>query len=616
MKFRIRSKRNRRRNWTDRIGQALIGSKRDPLSPEQVVHRAIVFVALLLPYFVWSHGPTVIHQGKKLYGRYEARKAEQLRLSGRSDAALCMLMHAYDRTPDEIQIVRGIAWAAAPAFPVQAKQFIQKLTDAEAATPEDLMLQASLLLSLDQAAEAATIYQALVKHQPKDPDIWRAWAVACHQRGELSEAMKAYRRVLGLSPHDLQATVGIADLILRSGTAQDTKAATALLLTQLDRAVGAKLANSRDVADLLVRLTVTDPEQRSRLANLLRRMPDPKSEHILAGIFLSHPVEPSPEEGTKRRDEVKAFLAQHRTLEFQERKAIALELQKRGEDALVLDWISLAEAAGDPVMLAQRLDALMTCGLWKEAAELAEHPATAETAKHQTWLHTLSVLRTCREPKAMAENMLSQSLIEAAGGSHFTACHAIGYAALDYGLHSLASRAFAQAIEHGSDTATPLKEYLHAARRSGEPASGVMKVIANRARTEREDEALQVQSIYLRLLCGDEIERAALDLAQLRQHKADEPYLKFLNAFMRYRHGDYTGAVKALLPLPSHRWHQGETVVISTILAAGGQVRQAAQLASKITGEGVFAEEKKMLDAWQSRAVLDSTLLSSVSVAP
>jgi len=69
------------------------------------------------------------------------------------------------------------------------------------------------------------------------------------------------------------------------------------------------------------------------------------------------------------------------------------------------------------------------------------------------------------------------------------------------------------------------------------------------------------------------------------------------------------------LPTLPHRWQQGETVVISTILAAGGQVRQAAQLASKITGEGVFAEEQQMLDAWLSKPVLDSTLLSSVSFA-
>lgn len=616
MRFRLRSKRNRRRNWTDQIGQSIIGTRRDPLSPAQVVHRAIVLVALMLPFFVWNQGQAIIHQAKKLQGRMEARKAEQLRLTGHSDAALCLLMHAYGRTPDEIEIVRGIAWAAAPTFPLQAKHFLEKLADAEVATPEDLMLHASVLLTLDQPAEAAKIYQLLVKHQPHNPDIWRAWAAACHQRGELSEAMKAYRHVLARCPHDLRANVGIAGLLMRSGTAQDTKEAAALLLSQLDRAVGAKLATSRDLADLLIGLTVTEPQQRAQLAALLRQMPDPDPEHVVAGIFLSYPAEPMAEDGRRRREEVKSFLAQHRALEFEDRKAISLVLQKSGENALVLDWISLAEAAGDPVIFTQRLDALMTSGQWKEAAEMAEHPAAGDAATRQPWLHALSVLRTCREPKSMAGNMLTQALTEAESGSHFTACNAIGYAALDYGLYPLASRAFAKAIGHGNDGVSPLKEYLHAARRSGEAASGVMKIIATRARTDRADDAMQQQSIYLRLLCGDEIERAALDIDQLRQRNADEPYLKFLNAFMRYRHGDYTGAVKALLPLPAHRWQQGETVVISTILAAGGQVRQAAQLASKITGEGVFAEEQQMLDAWQSRTLLDSGLLSSLTTAP
>ena len=614
MRLRFRSKRNRRRRWTDKIAAAIIGSKRDPLTPMQVLHRGIVLVAAMLPYFVWNHGQVIVQAGRKWQTRQVAQKAEALRLSGHADAALCALMPAYDRTPTEPAVIRGIAWAAAPAFPLQAKHFLEKLADAGAIAVPDLLLKASLLVALGQPVEAAKIYETLVRMQPENPDIWRAWAAACHQCGEVSEAMKAYRKVLALAPNDLQASVGVAELLLRTRTAENTAGAAGILIRQLERAVGSRLATANDLADILVNLSLTDERQRAAVASLLRRMPDPSPLHSMAAILLSHPIEVDAEQGRRRREEAKAFLAANRGIDFQDRKRVSEMLQKSGEDALVLDWISLAEAAGDQTLFLQRLNALMTRGLWKEAAEMAAHPAAGDVGTRQPWLHTLKALSTLRESKGIAETMLVQSLDEAGNRSQFAACNAIGYAALDYGLYPLAARAFGLSLSHGIDTAGPIEEYIHAVRRSGDSAVGAMRVLATRAKRDLTDDELQEQSIYLRLLCGEELECAALDIARLRHRKVDEPYLKFLDAFMRYRHNDFAGAVKALLPLPQHRWQQGETVVISTMLAAGGQMRQAAALAEKIKGEGIFPEEQQMLERWQSRARLDgSALLSSVS---
>lgn len=616
MRLRFRSKRNRRRRWTDNIVSRLIGSKRDPLSPMQVVHRGIVLVAAMLPYFVWNHGQVIVQAGRKYQSRQIAKKAEELRLSGHADAALCALIPALARTPNEPALLRGIAWAAAPSFPLQAKHFLDRLADAGAVATPDLLLRASLMVSLDQPVEAAKIYEALVRSQPENPDIWRAWASACHQCGEVSEAMKAYRKVLTLAPNDLQASVGIAELLLRASTAENTVSAVGILLQQLDRATGSRIASASDLADILVSLPLTDDTQRAQLASMLRRMPDSSPIHSMAAILLSYPAEVDVEQGRRRREETKAFLAANRGIDFQDRKRVSEMLQKSGEDALVLDWISLAEAAGDQTLFFQRLNALMARGLWKEVAEMSRHPLAGELEKSQPWLHSLNALSSARESAGIAETMLRQSLDEATRRSQYFACNALGYAALDYGLHSLAAKAFAVSIAHGIEVAGPIEEYLHAVRRSGDSAAGAMKVLASRAKKDLTDDELQEQAIYLRLLCGDELECAALDIARLKNRKPEAAYLKFLNAFMRYRHNDFTGAVKALLPLPQHRWQQGETVVISTILAAGGQMRQAADLASKIKGEGIFPEEQQMLERWQSRARLDGAgLLSSISSA-
>jgi hypothetical protein len=112
------------------------------------------------------------------------------------------------------------------------------------------------------------------------------------------------------------------------------------------------------------------------------------------------------------------------------------------------------------------------------------------------------------------------------------------------------------------------------------------------------------------------MERAALDLARLKKDLPNDPFVKFLNGFMGYRLGDYTSAVHSLVPMPAHRWQQGETIVIATILASGGKTREAAKLAERITGQGVFPEERRMLEGWKSRTELDPGLLSSVTLQP
>lgn len=592
----------------------MIGSRRHPLSPAQVVHRAIVGVAILLPYLAWTQGTAAKRVVINWRCRLEARQAEKTRLAGHPEAALSTCMHLYDRAPSEPEVIRGIAWSAAPSFPVQARHFLEKLVEAKAATPEDQMLLAALCTAINEPVQAASIYKSLVASHPRNPDVWRSWAAASHRVGDFTEAMNAWHHVLACAPHDPQATVGVADLLLRSGTEKDQKAAVQLLLGQLRRAAGARLPGANDLAAALVALPVKDASPRSEIAAEIRQMPDAPPEVRAAGIILAYPPEPTPAEHRARRDELRAFLAANRTLDVPERRAVSLLLQKKGESALLLDWTSLAQAAGDPVLFAQRLDALLACGQWKEAVEMVRDPAADEAFGGQTWMKALVVLHSGRSPAAMAESLLTQSLEDALGGRHVTACNAIGFAALDYGFYPLAAHAFAKAAENGA--AVPLEEYFHAARRSGGSADEVMGVIRAASRADPGDDDMLAKSVYLRLLCGSEIERAALDLARLRQRAPDDPYLKFLNAFTGYRLGDHRGAVKALLPLPSRRWPQGETVVISTILAAGGQLRQAAELAAKISGEGVFPEEKQLLDSWQSRAQSDARLLGSVTMNP
>lgn len=580
------------------------------------MHRSVAVLALMLPVLTWNQGQALVEKYRNWRGRAIAMQAQNLRLAGRADQALSLLVNAFGGSPREPQLIRAIAWASAAAFPNQAKYFLEKLVAAEAASTDDLLLLGSIHVTLKEGREAAAIYQELVREQPRNPDVWRAWAAACHQCGQFSEAMKAYRKVLLYAPHDRQASLGVADLLIRSGVERDQNSAIDLLLAQLERSTVARLPASGELADLLLGLSVVDARQRRELARLLSQVPDPTPEHRVAAIFYAYPPKPGAVDGGRRRERLQAFLADHRGLGLADRAKVSSWLHRHGEHALVLDWTSLAEASGDARLFAERLDALMACGLWREAAEIAAAPGSRDLGANRDLLQTLAILRSCREPRSMAESMLVQALADAGTENRPLARNAIACAALDYGLFEVAAKAFAENIVEGAhSTVCPLNEFLLAARNGGQTASEVGRVLAARARMDRADVDLQKQSLYFQLLCGQEMERAAYQTGALRQASPGDPYLKFLDAFARYRLGDYVGATKALVPLPAHRWHQGETLVIATILASGGRLREAATLAEKVTGKGTFEEERRLLEGWQGKHLVAPDLLSDAAAA-
>ena len=306
----------------------------------------------------------------------------------------------------------------------------------------------------------------------------------------------------------------------------------------------------------------------------------------------------------------------HRALDDSARKKVASWLKRHGEDALLLDWISLADAAGDEVLFSFRLESLLASGQWKEAAEMALHPAAGALSEKPEWLQILVSLRSVREDPHLAEMLLRTAVAQARVNGNPVACKALGDASLDYGVFPLAADAFGAAMKAGEDPGSILKEFLHASRRSGQDADSALSILSHHVQSGDKSTDMRKQTTYLRLLCGDQMERAALDLARLKKDLPNDPFVKFLNGFMGYRLGDYTSAVHSLVPMPAHRWQQGETIVIATILASGGKTREAAKLAERITGQGVFPEERRMLEGWKTRTELDSGLLSSVTLQP
>lgn len=588
----IRKRKNRRKNWFDRFKLRILGTNREPLTPREVAHRCIAIVAIVLPLLTWEHGQKIAGQLHKARTRMVAAKADKLRLEGRHNEALSLLALHGEKAPADPALIRSLAWSCADDLSAHARGFLISLAATGTATVDDMLLLASIHARLEETREAAAIYKSLLREHPRNPDVWRAWAAACRSRGDFSEAFKCYQKVLAILPHDLQAASGLAELMLRSGAKTDTEQAAGMFMAHFERAAGARLASAPALANILLALPLSSEPHRLRLASLLRKMPDATPEQQVAAILFS---EPASAQAADRRENLRGFLAKNRDLPIADRRTIAKWLEKNGELPLVLDWISPADAAGDPELLAQRMEALLSCGQWKEAAELAAHPSapSLEDKGAGRLFHALKVLSKEHQSQTLAAKVLSQALDDSAARGHSAACNAIGFASLDHELYDIAARAFGLAMAKGSTAACPLDEFLTAARHSGDPAAEAMKVIAARSRSTS-DPALKKQSIYLSLLCGDHLERAAMELGELGGAKSADPYLKFLDSFMRFRFGDFSGAVAKLVPLPKHRWRQGEALVISSVLAAGGKLREAAELSGKVSGKGIFPEELEL----------------------
>ena len=95
-----------------------------------------------------------------------------------------------------------------------------------------------------------------------------------------------------------------------------------------------------------------------------------------------------------------------------------------------------------------------------------------------------------------------------------------------------------------------------------------------------------------------------------RQLEPQNVYLRFLEALAMHKTGaNASDAASLLVPLPRHRWHQGEAAVIASILASSGQIDRSAPLAAQIDPAQLFAEEKSLFTPWQARFGMNAEAL-------
>jgi Flp pilus assembly protein TadD len=597
MRLPLIKRRNRRRNAFDHWIERAFGSRRWQLTRWEKFQRFVLpVIAVVMPLLTWNYGQGVIEAVDAMKVRRIAARAEQMIRKGQPHLAISDLVHVCDMDKHQPEVVRALAWAGAEDFPAQSSVFFDHLFRHGDARRDDLMMQGHLLLLLGDPAACAEMFSNLIRISPDDPALWRSWGTACLLRGQQKEAARAFRRVLDYLPHDPQATVALADMLSQSRTKADHELAAGMLMEQLRRAVGARLVTAaHSVAAMLTGLAPESAALRQELAALLKIMPDAEMEHRMAAVFFSFPAIPSAKESAERREMLRHLLADAAKMSVTERAFIVACLQQHGEHALVLDWVTPEIASADTDARDLRMRSLLALGLWREAASLAQSAQAGEMLGSKLLLKALGVLNASRHSPRVAESLLKQALEDSIVRKDAGAVMSVGYAAMDHGLNRMAAKALSSALEISADTTGPVNELMSVARRGGMTAPEIMHCLSNAGARPGASLETRKRAAYLRLLCGEDIERAALDVARLREELPEDAYLRFLNAFAHYRMGDHHGAVESLLPLPKYRWHQGEVAVMTAILSSGGKIAQAASLAGGLTGAGMFDEEMRFM---------------------
>jgi len=202
--------------------------------------------------------------------------------------------------------------------------------------------------------------------------------------------------------------------------------------------------------------------------------------------------------------------------------------------------------------------------------------------------------------------LLLTALRDADVEGHAEACYAIGCAALEMNLQSVATDAFAMTIRLAPSDAQILDGILNAARRCRLPVKDVTVAIAHGLEGRRPSPLVAQRLCYLQLLERRNVEAVRQFIGGQRGGTLDPVYVRFLEALDHYQQGEFTESFRLLMPLPDYCWHQGETAVIIGILCSAGGADHCKPLAKAINPAILFPEERAMMEPWLSHLSLVS----------
>lgn len=514
------------------------------------------------------------------------------------------------REPSNVQSLRAFATVAAEFSPAEARRAYHELNAMGQTTDADSIGHAALLANLHDFTGAKAVLSNLSKEAQDLPMAQFAWLAIWREAGDFTAAASTLEKLTAQTPCDLEI---VLELVRKASVAQSKPDILERLENCLLQSLRHWMSTGRaqDVLSLAGKIAVapiSNTQHRTQVAQILRNLPGTPAEHRLAAVRFAYPDKLEMADQQQLRNDYQNEIAWSGGMGADDKRRVAAYLQSQGEHPIVTSLISEREALTEPPLFACRFASLLEQGLWREAGRMTASEQAPLLPHSRSLAQTLATLQNKTIRSFTVQILLTETLAASRMENRELDCYATGCAALDHALPDLAASAFACALDLSKNRPNTMQSILRSARQGRLPLATFMKALIGSPAME--DESIQDSLIYMSLLAEEKVD-AMLTIVRNRQKAApDKIYLRFLEALALHQQGKYSDAAALLVPLPRHRWHQGEAAVLASIISATGEIERSSPLIQQIDPSLLFVEERQLFDPWQSRLTLDKSLAS------
>lgn len=584
----------------------------DPFERFAMVRYAIIAISIITPAIILKTANFKPGAVRHDWSANPMQEVQRSMHSGQQRTAFASLKAEAARSPQNPEILRALATLAADFSPAEARRCYHKLNALGLATDADFAGHAALLAKLHDFTGAKAVLSNISKEAQAMPQAQYAWLSIWREAGDFAAAADTLEKLTAQSACDVEMVI---DLVRKASAAKTAPELLGRIEGSLLKSLRHWMSTGRaqDVLALskqIATLPLSSTTHRTHMAQILRNLPGTPVQHRLAAVRFALPNQLSTADQIQLRTDYQNEIAWSGGLSAEDKENIAAYLQSQSEHALVTALISDREALTEPKLFSRRFDSLLELGNWREAGAMnATHEAPL-LPHSRALAHALATLQNRMSRNFTVEVILNEALTASQRENRALDCYATGCAALDHSLPSLAATAFATALDISTDRAKTMQSIVRSARQGKLPLETFMRSLAGSPAMQ--DESIQDSLIYLSLLSGEKVDAMLAVIRSRRQTTPENVYLRFLEAFAMHQQGNHFEAAGLLIPLPQHRWHQGEAAVVASIIASAGKIDRSSALIQQIDITQLLPEEKSLFEPWRNRVTLGNGLLGSI----
>ncbi len=464
-----------------------------------------------------------------------------------------------------------------------------RLLDATGAASEtDLLTMARLYAETQSVVEAERTLARLPPTLREEPEALEVLSALQRQRGERSRSDQTLRRALSLKKNDREARLRLAILDLQEPFEEVRARAKAELWLLAE----GKDGQARKALEQLAKDQDLLPLEADRLFERVKAHPEvPESLRleVLTGLLRAKP--------DRRKDIVDQETQRMADLPADQLRPCLLWLLQQGlaEKVVTLHPREFFIYSAD--LIDPYFQALAALNRWQEIEDLLARPVGMPvSAGYVSFWRAQATLQIDKEPTRARQHLAG--VWEASGRGRQAVLGKAGAALADHaGLWDLAISFYQGLAEHQpGERVAMLEKILEVARHAGD-ATQLLRTAGELRQERPEDRRFAVQHLYLRLICGQDLELVWKELHALRTEDFEKSHeLRLCLALAAYRLGQVTVMVKHLNALQDDgslpAWQRA---VYAGLLAHSGRTADAFQQAEKISGELLLPEEKRFL---------------------